>query len=322
MGSSQDCWTHQYTFYSCCIFAEDMAYLPLVLEHGHLLHGNPSCWVGDATYERCCTLNDNLDQLPGWNQAVWLVKLPRRRGLGSSYLRFVNGGVLQHWREVLQLHHWPLPPKPMRTPGEGLLWLGGPAALALAHFPFRFSITPNRTFLELSAGVGAPSLIASALGFSVLSTDVRPESAWQRLVGARASFGPSSHEMHRFATSVVDLFNRSSWPSERFDIIFLSGSMEPGIDVSKVCKGFRELVSAKLRPGGRALYAREQPTYHDIDSACFQPDHLHSVSMYTHDPQNNWKWKAEEVFQWKRLLEVPRWVPKAVALFCIQPRDT
>ena len=52
---------------------------------------------------------------------------------------------------------------------------------------------------------------ALAKGFHVWSSEVRRENAWQRLAGARSSFGRGSPEERRLRVPILDLFDPSTW---------------------------------------------------------------------------------------------------------------
>eukprot|EP00929_Paragymnodinium_shiwhaense_P074984 TRINITY_DN38345_c0_g1_i6.p1 TRINITY_DN38345_c0_g1~~TRINITY_DN38345_c0_g1_i6.p1 ORF type:complete len:254 (-),score=45.26 TRINITY_DN38345_c0_g1_i6:135-896(-) len=125
----------------------------------HGIGGNWKCWDFDAfTYERCCTF---------WprEKEDWL-ELPKHQepflwyGLGGGArlrLTQATGGSDRD-------EH--------RQAGGGVLWPGG-AALARWADKHRH-LWHGRKVLEIAAGVGAPSVVATHFGANVTATD----TAW------------------------------------------------------------------------------------------------------------------------------------------------
>lgn len=304
----ENCWDDDFTFQSCCNIMWDKDHWLEILDGERDPVGNVKCWIEEFSYKRCCTYVANWDSTPPWwsTHFLWLVELPDPIR-NTSYLKVVNGHVLQRltWLETngeflplvgpgTRFGTFPADQE-MLTFGEGVLWSGGNPLLQLwiSSFNFDFKVDASRIFLELSSGVGVASFVALAMGFSVWSSDVRDTNAWQRVAGAQATFGKGASELQRLQTPTVDLFNMSTWPIEKFDVILLTSSFEPEIDSQKLCHGFRLLSSKCLKPQGVALFLKlqtiEYEYYREYLYSCMQPDHFHSVSAHRLDADFRWE---------------------------------
>ncbi|CAE8640249.1 unnamed protein product [Polarella glacialis] len=276
------CWdaAGEYTFDRCCssILEATDGNLFEVFEHRSELHGARRCFIGDLTYDYCCSLNANTPmsqaQHVNYNHAVWLVQLLSRRGMPARSLKVIQGAVLENWVTFKGIHLGQIPYQNVSV--DGLLW--SPLAVLLLELTeFRFPVDESRRFLDLAAGTGAASLVALARGFSVWSSDLRPESEWQRSASAVASFGPGSAEVTRLQTLSLDILDPASWPVDAFDVIHLVQLAQKSDGrksaMGAICPAFRDLVRRLLRPGGVALYFRQQWLTDELnleDAACLE----------------------------------------------------
>lgn len=323
-SSIVSCWDgDMYTFDRCCSGTFDLTLFLHVLFRRAPLRGNSHCWDGDYSYDHCCSINYNLDRGTDYQQIVWQMLLPPSLGRlqASSDQKEVataaNGEDVRQKIFVVQgavianLQLFKGMPMDVGIPFfdlnvDGLLWGGSRAALALASVEFGFAVHPGRRLLEVAAGTGAPSLVALARGFTVVSTDISFDSGWQRQASAVRSFGPSSAEVKRFSNSALDLRNASTWPCRgqgpHFDVaVFVQvGGPE---ETHQLCGGFRRIVSRCLRlPGSVGLYMMNEALsrrHFMPDSshfACMRPDRHHSVHL--HQPLADGGWRSERLPSW------------------------
>jgi len=263
------------------------------MRHKEQLKGNTNCWSGRFTYDGCCSLNANRFNGPyyaNYNHVMWVIRLPP---LYSRVKRLyvIQGAVLDNWlvKKDLGLAGW-FPHQGVMNDGEGLLWAGSDAALALLEMNFSFPVTSERRFLEVASAVGAPSMVALARGFSVWSSDLRVQSTWQRRESAKASFGIGSPELLRLKLPILDLTNTSTWPKELFDVILF---VNPGpVTEGVLCHCFRNLLFRHLHPRGVALYSRKENLAQtdlraETDYECFNPDGFH-VALHQHGHGGTW----------------------------------
>ena len=223
-----------------------------------------------------------------FSHPIWQFKMVQ-----GPMINVVQGQVVQGWIERGIMSVSPVPPR-VQLDGEGMLWAGGLASLALSimdfHLPQRGR---RRRLLELAASVGAPSLVALAQGFAVWSSDLRNASAWQRSAGARASFGADSAEMRRFHTPRVDLLDERTWPRRKFDVVLLASSAfgaggVPDEVKRACCDGFRRIAATRLEVGGVALLFQQAAYLRGNggslkgldDYHCVRPDGPFAVALH------------------------------------------
>lgn len=260
-----NCWDGDYDFDECCHIRYDLAVhetrstatlqrVVEILNGTRKLKGNTHCWWGYFDYRTCCSLNAELWNVPKYLHPFLLL------ATRWADLVLVQGAVLDAMQDDFALQWLPhsntVPYQGVQRDGEGLLWSGGAVlALGLSSISLPFPVGPSRRFLELCAGTGAASLVALARGFTVLSTDLREESQWQRAASARASFGPQAPELRRLRHQSLDLLDESTWPQRSeglFDLVAVSPSAHLA---QELCLGIRRLLLRLLAPGGVALFS-------------------------------------------------------------------
>lgn len=133
-------------------------------------------------------------------------------------------------------------------PYFGVLW---PAGLGLSYFlQDHPEFINGKSVLELGAGLGLPSLVATTLGAKVLTTDFHPDVEEYFLRNCRHS-------------SVHGEFRRLNWREEdveeTFDVVMGSDVLYESKHPQEVARGLRRF----LKPGGRIILADPGRNYLD-----------------------------------------------------------
>jgi predicted nicotinamide N-methyase len=123
-------------------------------------------------------------------------------------------------------------------PYFGILW---PSSIALGIFLSQHpDLVKGRTVLELGAGLGLPSLVASYLGGDVLATDYHPDVESYFLRNCRHS-------------GITCRYQRMNWReekvAEKFDVVIGSDILYEAKHASEVARGLLRFV----KPGGLVI---------------------------------------------------------------------
>lgn len=262
------CWDDIFDFEGCCHVRHELGLVSTrseealdavldVLLHKRKLRGNPGCWdTGNFTYARCCSVNGAYTA-PHYTHPFWMLVTGVRRW---PEVIVVQGTTLDAMQDDSGLQFLPHDGRlhfcGVLADGAGILWPTGAAlALVLSQMDFSFDISTHHQFLEVAAGTGAPSLVALAKGFTVLSTDLQPETKWQRAASAWASFGPEAELLRHLYLLEVDLLDESTWSElgeVPMDVIALAPPYASGL---RLCAAYKRLLRRTLASTGCAFYA-------------------------------------------------------------------
>lgn len=169
-------------------------------------------------------------------------KYPTHRKIFSIGSRTYELELIRDLDEAIDLLCASIDPKEQMSvfaedlcPYFGLLWDAG---LALAHFiDLHHQSFKDKRVLELGAGVGLPSLVASHHGACVLTTDFHPQA--EEYFTRNLSLNQLKGEYQR-------LNWREQHVSETFDIVMGSDILYEGKHALEVAEGLVRF----LRPGG------------------------------------------------------------------------